>query len=247
VTLDVTVDDVAGAALGVMSQGELHALGLALFLPRATTPESPFRFVMVDDPVQSMDPAKVEGLARLLAKVGQDRQVIVFTHDDRLPEAIRRLQLPATIWEVSRREHSVVELTKNDDPVRRYLSDAWAMAKTDELSEGIRSVVVAGYCRNALEAACHEAIRARRVQAGRPLADVERELTQAQKLRQVVGLVLFDDMEHGGQVVGRLKDLYGQSAVNAFVAAKDGTHGTFHGQLPKFVDETARLAKALRS
>jgi len=247
VTLDVTVDDVAGAALGVMSQGELHALGLALFLPRATTPESPFRFVVVDDPVQSMDPAKVEGLARLLARVGQDRQVIVFTHDDRLPEAIRRLQLPATIWEVSRREHSVVELTKNDDPVRRYLDDARAMARTDELSEGIRSVVVAGYCRNALEAACHEAIRARRVRAGRPLADVERELTQAQKLRQVVGLVLFDDMEHGGQVADRLRERYGQSAVNAFIAAKDGTHGAFQGQLPRLVEETARLAGALRS
>jgi len=36
---------VAGAALSVMSQGELHALGLALFLPRATSPDSPFRFI----------------------------------------------------------------------------------------------------------------------------------------------------------------------------------------------------------
>ena len=59
----------------------------------------PFRFIVIDDPVQSMDPAKVEGLARLLARVGRTRQVVVFTHDDRLPEAIRRLQLPATIWE----------------------------------------------------------------------------------------------------------------------------------------------------
>ena len=33
VSVDVAVDGVAGAALGVMSQGELHALGLALFLP----------------------------------------------------------------------------------------------------------------------------------------------------------------------------------------------------------------------
>jgi recombinational DNA repair ATPase RecF len=247
VTLDVTVDDVAGAALGVMSQGELHALGLALFLPRATTPESPFRFVVIDDPVQSMDPAKVEGLARLLARVGQDRQVIVFTHDDRLPEAIRRLQLPATIWEVTRREHSVVELTKNEDPVRRYLDDARAMARTDELAEGIRSVVVAGYCRNALEAASHDAIRARRMRAGTRFVDVERELIQAQKLRQVVGLVLFDDMQHGGQVADRLRERYGQSAVNAFMAAKDGTHGVFQGQLPRLVEETARLAQALRS
>ena len=51
VTLDVTVDGVAGAALGVMSQGELHALALSLFLPRATLAESPFRFVVIDDPV----------------------------------------------------------------------------------------------------------------------------------------------------------------------------------------------------
>jgi hypothetical protein len=42
VALDVTIDGVPGAALSVMSQGELHALGLALFLPRATSGDSPF-------------------------------------------------------------------------------------------------------------------------------------------------------------------------------------------------------------
>ena len=61
----MTVDGVPGAALGVMSQGELHSLALSLFLPRATLSESPFRFVVIDDPVQSMDPARVDGLARL--------------------------------------------------------------------------------------------------------------------------------------------------------------------------------------
>jgi wobble nucleotide-excising tRNase len=91
VALDVTVDGQDGAALGVMSQGELHALGLALFLPRATADDSPFRFVVIDDPVQSMDPAKVDGLARVLSTVAARRQVIVFTHDDRLTESLRRL------------------------------------------------------------------------------------------------------------------------------------------------------------
>ena len=66
VVLDVTVDGVEGAALGVMSQGELHSLALSLFVPRATLPESPFRFIVIDDPVQSMDPARVDGLARVL-------------------------------------------------------------------------------------------------------------------------------------------------------------------------------------
>jgi hypothetical protein len=106
VALDVTVDGAPGAALSVMSQGELHALGLALFLPRATSAESPFGFVVIDDPVQSMDPATVDGLARVLSSAAASRQVVVFTHDDRLPAALRQLQLPAAVWAVTRRERS---------------------------------------------------------------------------------------------------------------------------------------------
>ena len=76
--------------------------------------------------------------------------MIVFTHDDRLPEAVRRLQLPATVWEVARREHSIVELKKNDDPVSRYLDDARALACTKDISEEARGVVIAGFCRSAV-------------------------------------------------------------------------------------------------
>jgi ABC-type lipoprotein export system ATPase subunit len=94
-TVSATVDGHEAGALTVMSQGELHALALAMFLPRATMSASPFRFVMVDDPVQAMDPAKVDGLARVLDRIGQTHQVIVFTHDDRLPEAVRRLGIDA--------------------------------------------------------------------------------------------------------------------------------------------------------
>ena len=71
VDLHVQVDGVDGAALGVMSQGELHCLALSLFIPRATLAESPFRFIVIDDPVQSMDPARVDGLARVLEARGQ--------------------------------------------------------------------------------------------------------------------------------------------------------------------------------
>jgi len=118
INLDVTVDGTRGTALGVMSQGELHSLALALFLPRATLEHSPFRFVFIDDPVQSMDPARVDGLARVLQMVAKKRQVVIFTHDDRLPEAVRRLQIEANIIEVLRREGSVVELREVRNPVR---------------------------------------------------------------------------------------------------------------------------------
>lgn len=247
VALDVTVDGIPGAALSVMSQGELHALGLALFLPRATAPGSPFRFVVIDDPVQSMDPAKVDGLARLLAQSAADRQVIVFTHDDRLPESVRRLQLPATIWELTRRERSVVELKKNEDPVARYLDDARAIACTDELPQQVRAVVTAGYCRSALEAACQQAVRARRIRAGTRYADVEQALADAQTLHEVVALALFDDAGRGSQVTGRIRQLGGQAAVNAFSAAKSGIHEPYQGDLRPLVEDIGRLAGALRA
>ncbi|HZJ51269.1 MAG TPA: AAA family ATPase, partial [Actinomycetota bacterium] len=174
VTLDVTVDGVAGAALGVMSQGELHALALSLFLPRATLEESPFRFVVVDDPVQSMDPARVDGLARAFEEVAQERQVIVFTHDDRLPEAVRRLGIEATT--VTRRPASVVELRLTSHPVIAYLSDARALVADSQLPEDVRRRVVPGFCRSALEAVFTDKVRGRRLAAGAEHAAVEDQL-----------------------------------------------------------------------
>jgi hypothetical protein len=71
--------------------------------------------------------------------------VVVLTHDNRLPETVRRLQIEATIWEVSRREGSEVEIRKNLDPVKRYLSDARALAKTDELADDVRGPLVLSF------------------------------------------------------------------------------------------------------
>ncbi len=166
VVLKVTVDGKDAEALGVMSQGELHSLALSLFLPRATLPDSPFRFICVDDPVQSMDPARVEGLARVLADTAKTRQVVVFTHDDRLTESVRRLSLPARVLKVTRRADSVVEVLEARDPVSGYLDDARALAKTTEMPASVRARVVPGHCRMALEAACMTAVRQRRLRAG---------------------------------------------------------------------------------
>ena len=209
VELDVTVDGVDAPALGVMSQGELHALALSLFIPRATLPESPFRFLMIDDPVQSMDPARVDGLARALEMVAKERQVVVLTHDDRLPEAVRRLEIAATVIEVTRRDRSVVELRPVLDPVTRYLDDAFALAKTDQLPVVVAERVIPGFCRMALEAACAAVVRRRRLGRGEPHAEVERLLGGAGRLTQLAALALFDDRDRGGDVMGRLNREYG--------------------------------------
>jgi hypothetical protein len=172
--------------------------------PRATLPGSPFRFVVIDDPVQSMDPARVDGLARVLADTANTRQVVVFTHDDRLPEAVRRLDVRATVIEVTRREASVVDLREAQDPVARYLDDAMALATTDNLPREAARRVVPGLCRDAVEAACMESVRRRRLGKGQRHADVEAALLDAQKLTTFAALALFDDAERAGEVLNRI-------------------------------------------
>jgi hypothetical protein len=247
VALDVTIDGVPGAALSVMSQGELHALGLALFLPRATSDDSPFGFLVIDDPVQAMDPAKVDGLARVLSAVAATRQVVVFTHDDRLPAALRQLQLPATVLAVTRREQSVVSVRRVTDPVARYLDDARALEKTIALPETARAVAVAGLCRGAIEAACVDVVRTRDLGRGVAHDAVERSLEWAShSLQDMVALALFGTVSRAGEVPAGLKALGGPACMNAFWDAKAGVHDPQHGDLKRLIDDTERLARVLR-
>ena len=101
-----------------------------------------------------MGPARVDGLARVVEDVAKDRQVVVFTHDDRLDEGVRRLGFKATVIQVVRREGSVVEVRKRLDPVSRNLDVAWAVAKDASLPPMLGQQIVPGFCRAAIEAAC---------------------------------------------------------------------------------------------
>jgi recombinational DNA repair ATPase RecF len=244
VEVQVTVDGVEGAALGVMSQGELHALALSLFLPRATLPESPFRFVVIDDPVQSMDPARVDGLARVLDAVAMERQVVVFTHDDRLPDAVRRLGITATILEVSRGLGSHVEVRPTHTPWRRHLDDARALALTEGVPDQVRRDVVPGFCRMALEAACIDVVRRRELADGRPHEDVEVELASATRLLPLLALTLFGDSQRGNRVYHQL-DEHGPWATAAVKACNAGAHTRVAADPVQLVRDVERLIKRL--
>ncbi|WP_326655938.1 AAA family ATPase [Streptomyces anthocyanicus] len=164
--MDVTVDGREASALGVMSQGEQHSLALSLFLPRAVTTDSPFGFIVIDDPVQSMDPAKVYGLARVLHELGQHRQVVVFTHDTRLQRAFVGQELPVAVFEVERGASSRVNVRPVTDPVRQALDDARAIAGSRDLPAAARTHVLPSLCRIALENAFLEAAWIRHHRAG---------------------------------------------------------------------------------
>jgi len=246
VELDVSVDGKPNSALAVMSQGELHAMALALFLPRAVVDESPFRFVLIDDPVQAMDPAKVDGLAQVLADVGLTRQVVVFTHDERLTEAVRRLRLPATVWEVCRGENSVVQVRMCDDPVGRYLSDARAMRTTDDLPEEARAELVASCCRAALETAADTRFRQTRLARGQSHAEVEQVLEQALTTRQRLSLAVFDDLAEHKNLLPHLAKTLDTWAVTVLNACRAGTATPYDGDLLTLIRDTERLTNWLR-
>ena len=212
VNMDVTVDGASAGALGVMSQGELNALALSLFVPRVTFDDSPFRFAMVDDPVQAMDPVRVDGLARVLYELAQTHQVVVFTHDDRLSSAIRRQQMPATILSVTRRPDSQVELKKSLDPIRGAIEDARAVQLSDGLPDEVRRRVVPGLCRQAVEAACLESGRRRLLADGMSLDACEETWAVTQRLLPRVAIGLYGDPDREGDVYRTLKNKFGNWA-----------------------------------
>ena len=195
VELDADVDGVKAGAFGVMSQGELHALALALFLPRATAPESPFRFVVLDDPIQAMDPAKVEGFVAVMQKIAADRQVIVLSHDDRLPDAVRRSGVKAHIYEVTRGVGSAVTMTNSFQPSMRYLDDAFAFAKDENVPDEAKNRVIPGLCRMGLETTAHEVYSTRSYSAGLDRLTVEKRWDDASTVRQKLALALHSDKD----------------------------------------------------
>jgi ABC-type lipoprotein export system ATPase subunit len=244
---DVTVDGTESSAFGVMSQGELSALAISIFLPRASLPESPFGFMVIDDPVQSMDPAKVDGLARVLAGAADGRQVVVFTHDERLPEAVRRLAIDARIIHVKRRAASKVELVLGRPPSDRYIGEAYTLAKTTDLPDEVRARVVPGFCRSAVEAACAARIRRRLIGAGTPHADVEQTLAEPRTLTAWLADTFELSIAQGADISDRVRRIAGDDAVSALKTMRKGAHGAVNADAVELVRSTKRLVTALEA
>jgi len=245
VGLDVSVDGVDGTALSVMSQGELHALTLALFLPRATLTDSPFRFLLIDDPVQAMDASRVEGLALVLHDIATTHQVVVFTHDERLPDACRYLKLAANVLEVTRGERSQVTIRSRNNPVDDYLDDARAILLTEGYPPEARRRVVPGLCRNALEAACVDATRRRLLAKGVPLAAIDDRIAVAGKLYPRLALALFGDAERSGDVLNDVNRRFGRDGGDCVTALNAGSHRLIDDNPDQLVAVTGRIAHAI--
>jgi ABC-type thiamine transport system ATPase subunit len=190
VVLQAAVDGSETEAFGVMSQGELQALALAIFIPRATSPESPFRFLVFDDPIQAMDPSKIDGFLDVLVSIAKDRQVIVMTHDNRLPAAIRSSRAPARIVEVTRAVNSAISVVESTRPATRLLDDAFAIATDEAVPDDIKRSAIPALCREALEATAWDVYSAKALADGKSREDVEDAWEAAAKTARKLALAL---------------------------------------------------------
>lgn len=221
VVLEAAVDGSGTEAFGVMSQGELQALALAIFIPRATSPASPFRFIVFDDPIQAMDPSKIDGFLQVMTTLAKDRQVIVLTHDDRLPAAIRRSGAPARIVEVTRALNSTVTITESSRPATRLLDDAFAIAVDDGVPETIKKAAVPVLCREALESTAWDVFSAKALAAGSTREDLENRWEKSGSVRKRLALALYlDDSADPGKWVSG-----GSARTATMQVATKGAHG----------------------
>lgn len=92
--LHATSYGVRMSAAANLSECQLNCLGLSFWLGRATTAGSPFGFVLLDDPVQSMDDDHCEAfISTVVPSLCDDhkRQVILLSHERKLIDRIRDL------------------------------------------------------------------------------------------------------------------------------------------------------------
>ncbi|WP_156819647.1 hypothetical protein [Pseudonocardia sp. HH130630-07] len=203
---------------------------------------------MVDDPVQAMDPAKVDGLARTLADHSRDRQVVVFSHDDRLASAVRRMEIDATILQVTRMRQSAVTVRQIADPVDVYLDDARSVAHEEELTDTVRRDLVVTLCRNAFDALAVRSVQTTKLGTGATHAEVEALLNKHGATRDRIAVALFGEADRRNDVEGHFRARpWVREVLRACMRGGHGGDGpTDRASLLTFVERAEELIGQLR-
>ena len=79
----------------VLSSSQLNVLAVVTFMAMNLSAHAlPLEVAALDDPLQSLDNVNLLGLADLLRRTRQERQVIISTHDERLVGLLERKLRP---------------------------------------------------------------------------------------------------------------------------------------------------------
>jgi DNA repair exonuclease SbcCD ATPase subunit len=74
----------------ILSQGNLNALALSIFLALAESQDSPFNFLIFDDPSQSLGRAEKEEFCKILNKIAEQRNLMISTMDEEFYEKLKK-------------------------------------------------------------------------------------------------------------------------------------------------------------
>jgi hypothetical protein len=110
----------------------------------------------------------------------------------------------------------------------------------------VAAQVVPGLCRLALEAACMEVVRRRRLGRGEGYAEVEGALRDAGRLRPLLALALFDEVERHGDVLPRLEREAGTPGAATLRHCDEGSNGVDAVPPVELVRQASKLTAWLR-
>jgi hypothetical protein len=89
------IHKVSGNPTLFFSEGQLNVVALSYFLGLALNAgEATLPFIVLDDPIQSMDVLSVLGFADLCRRLREHRQLILTTHDRRFASLLSRKLAP---------------------------------------------------------------------------------------------------------------------------------------------------------
>ncbi len=190
-----------------------------------------------------MDPSKIDGLVRVLADVAAARQVVVFSHDDRLAEAARRLVPDARTIQVRRAARSVVAVDECHDPAARDLDDARSLLNDPNVPDDVPRIVLPQLCRQAFEAAARDAYYSRAFAAGRSRETVEEVWGRVRKGPTRLALALQAD-QHADMSPWIRQRPWRKRALDV---CGRGAHEGLDGDLRGAVEDVDKLVGEIRS
>jgi hypothetical protein len=121
-------------AAASLSQSQLNCLGLSVYIPSIVAPESPFDFVVFDDPVQAMDDEHHESfLIKVMPELlnNRDRQVIILTHLRGTADRLRNLN-----YERTPLYYKFDKLTQSGPKIKEYVVFKDEIDQVRDLAEG---------------------------------------------------------------------------------------------------------------
>ncbi|WP_328383642.1 hypothetical protein OHQ88_14095 [Micromonospora zamorensis] len=251
VALDLVDGDVALPAgknsSAILSTGQRNALSLATYLPRAIQPESPFGFLILDDPIHAFDTWRVRYLARHLMTLAERFQVVVFTHDDRLWRELRGLGAMPTHIRMDRHGDGrpQVRVRHVASPGIQRLDEIQRILGAEKgASIGTPAAVTAmtlAICRQAVDTEVVAQIEMLGRQIGSPEATVVADLRKARKTLDQLALLNTYARRAGLRAID----------VNGFTPTVHALNGAAHGRAPEgdpqlWIRQTRKIIKAVQ-